>query len=356
MIDAQKTSQLKLLIVSLPNDLGSRTIESNLVRIVGSSCDAKLFRFAAQDSDQIDQHISNTKNICRRIQDAFKLRREVRKAAKEGRWILFYNVSPALFSLGSWRGTRVFITMDWASRLFGDPLPVHRRLLSLIHKWIFHKCDGLLPMTAAMGKCLENGYRVHADKISVVPSLFDVDYFDPGTISSPKGPPRVLYVGGDVERKGGLLLYEAFGKSLNSMCTLTMITNHDFPPIKGLSLEQGVKYGTDRHRSLMRDHDVFILPTFRDSGPQVIGEAAASGLAVLTTKQALGATHVVNDGVNGFIGEDPLDCIDKLRMLLPNHNLIRKMREASIEHMRSHYSRKIICESYLSAMTKSSTR
>ena len=55
----------------------------------------------------------------------------------------------------------------------------------------------------------------------------------------------------------------------------------------------------------MREHDIFILPTHQDVGPQVIGEAAAAGLSVLTTQFALGAPHVILDGVNGRISALP---------------------------------------------------
>ena len=108
------SNSMKILVVTFPNDLGSRTIETNLCGFLEPVSDMKHFRFAAQDSDRIDQKIDNRRNIWHRIKDMLKLRSAVRSAVLEDRKILFYNVSPALFTLGSWRGGKIYITLDWA--------------------------------------------------------------------------------------------------------------------------------------------------------------------------------------------------------------------------------------------------
>jgi len=52
-----------------------------------------------------------------------------------------------------------------------------------------------------------------------------------------------------------------------------------------------------------RGADVFLFPTLYDSFANVIGEALACGLPVITTKQAGGAEFVIN-GTNGFVVEN----------------------------------------------------
>ena len=103
----------------------------------------------------------------------------------------------------------------------------------------------------------------------------------------------------------------------------------------------------------MREHDIFILPTHQDVGPQVIGEAAAAGLSVLTTQFALGAPHVILDGVNGRITAPPELCIKALEDLVDHPDKIQQMRHASLEHMRKNFSRDVIASSYLNAMRDS---
>ncbi len=106
-------------------------------------------------------------------------------------------------------------------------------------------------MTDAMADCLRNHYDIEEERIHRVPSLFDVEYFDP---------------------------------------------------------------------------------------PQVIGEAASAGLAVFTTRFALGAPHVVIDKVTGAIADTPGDCINQLENLLQNPDELKKMRQRSLDHMRQNFS------------------
>lgn len=344
------SNSMKILVVTFPNDLGSRTIETNLCTFLSPVSDMKHFRFAAQDSDQIDYKIDNRRNIWHRIKDMLKLRSAVRSAVLEGRKILFYNVSPALFTLGSWRGGKIYITLDWARRLFSPELQGIAVLTSWINQRILHACSGVLPMTEAMATCLRQHYSLPKDKVRHVPSLFNIDHFDPSEITA-SDRIRVLYVGGDVKRKGGDLLYEAFRTKLNNQCSLTMVTNTNFDPCDGFTLCKGIRYGTQEHLSIMRNHDIFILPTHEDAGPQVIGEAAASGMAVLTTRFALGAPHVIKDGVNGFISDTPDKCIETLEEILKSPEQIQQMRRESLAHMRMNFSRQAIAKAYLDAMS-----
>jgi glycosyltransferase involved in cell wall biosynthesis len=204
-------------------------------------------------------------------------------------------------------------------------------------------------MTEAMAACLRRDYEVPAARVRCIPSLFDIEHFDPGEIVT-MDRIRVLYVGGDVKRKGGDLLYDTFCSRLKELCMLTMVTNTDFQPCENFTLAQGIRYGTPEHLALMRGHDIFILPTHEDAGPQVIGEAAAAGLAVLTTRAALGAPHVIINGITGIISDTPEDCIEALADLLNHPEKIKPMREASLAHMRKHYAKEIIATAYLEAM------
>lgn len=341
--------QIKVLVVTFPNDLGSRTIETNLCRFLDPVCDLQHFRFAAQDSELLDQKINQWRNLCRRFQDAIRLRVAVREAVREGRKILFYNLSPAMFAWGSWSGGEAYITMDWARKLFKPKVHGLKTFINWVHKKVFLSCSGLLPMTEAMEQCLARDYEIPKNLIHRVPSLFDVEHYDPGTIRSDDRI-RVLFVGGDVKRKGGDLLYEAFRSRLKDYCTLTMVTNTEFPLCEGFTLRRGIRYGTPEHLEIMRDHDVFILPTHEDAGPQVIGEAAAAGLAILTTRQALGAPHVVNHQSSGIISDSPEECIENLIRLVGEPATIQQMRVESLRHMRKHFAKEVVAKAYLDAM------
>ncbi|MBI2477104.1 MAG: glycosyltransferase family 4 protein [Planctomycetia bacterium] len=64
--------------------------------------------------------------------------------------------------------------------------------------------------------------------------------------------------------------------------------------------------------------DALVLPTFYDPCSLTVGEAMASGLAVVTTR-ANGASEMLSDGRDGFVLDDPADDVatcDRLRLLL----------------------------------------
>lgn len=127
-----------------------------------------------------------------------------------------------------------------------------------------------------------------------------------------------------------------------------MVTNADLPPHPGLTLLKGIRYGTPEHLQIMRDHDIFVLPTREDAGPQVIGEAAAAGLAVFTTQYALGAPHVIESGITGIIADSPEHCIESLEKYIKDSTGILEMRKRALVHMRNHFSE----EAIVSAISK----
>jgi glycosyltransferase involved in cell wall biosynthesis len=278
--------KVKILLVTFPNDLGSRTIEANLLGFIAKFADVTIFRFAAQDANRIDKQIDNRRNLLRRFQDALKLRAAVRQGVRDGRKILFYNISPALFAYGSWRGGEAYITLDWARRLLAKPNSKNRDPMIHLHRLVLRACNKILPMTDAMEQCLWRDYGIPRDRTHRIPSLFDVDYFDPGEIRE-SSRLRLLFVGGDVIRKGGDLLHSAFCERLSDIC-------------------------------------------------------AAAGLAVFTTQYALGAPHVIKNGITGIIAESPEDCIERLVECIKNRTGILEMRKHALIHMRNHFSSEAI--------------
>lgn len=67
------------------------------------------------------------------------------------------------------------------------------------------------------------------------------------------------------------------------------------------------------HRVYLQSH-VLVFPTLNDSFGQVIQEAGSFNLPVITTKNC-GASDLIQDGVNGFVVQDPFD-IDELTKAL----------------------------------------
>ena len=84
-----------------------------------------------------------------------------------------------------------------------------------------------------------------------------------------------------------------------------------------------------------------------DSYPQAIGEAAATGLTVITTKFALGARQVIQNGVSGVITDKPEDAVMAMRELMGNPPGIDTMKKTIYNDMLAKFSRERIISSYL---------
>ncbi len=159
--------------------------------------------------------------------------------------------------------------------------------------------------------------------------------------------PRFLFIGGDLKRKGGDLLLKAVNEGVIPPGVLTMVTNHMSADIPGVNYRPGISFGTPEHRELFQSHDVLILPTRMDSYPQAIGEAAATGLTVITTKFALGARQVIQNGVSGVITDKPEDAVMAMRELMGNPLGIDAMKKTIYNDMLAKFSRERIISSYL---------
>jgi glycosyltransferase involved in cell wall biosynthesis len=80
----------------------------------------------------------------------------------------------------------------------------------------------------------------------------------------------------------------------------------------------------------MRRADVFAFPSILEGHPQVLGQAAASGLAAVAMN--IYRPDYVVQGKSGFLVESDTDFVQKLDILLDNSDLRRTFSAAAIEH------------------------
>ena len=102
---------------------------------------------------------------------------------------------------------------------------------------------------------------------------------------------RILFVGGDFERKGGWLLLEAFQRLRQQLLEsgpngkptveveLDLVTKAKVPAMPGVFVHHALRPNSDELRQLYFASDIFCLPTLADCLPMVLSEAGAAGLA-----------------------------------------------------------------------------
>jgi glycosyltransferase involved in cell wall biosynthesis len=326
-----------IFIVTFPVDLGNRTLESNLKEIFKDEAD--FFSFASDHA--ISKNIGNItffQSVKFRILDCIKLRRILKEKVRLNKLIVFQNISPALFSYGVWNNKKSIIVLDWTRTLRAMTLgtKIKRNLFFWLHFFVLKKCSKVICFTEASFYNIKTIYKVHNNKLykAQVPFIFDNLEAIPRRTPD---LPRVVFIGGDWIRKGGDVLLNNWD-NLKNYCELTIVSNEKIDYPEDIIVKKNIKFGTPEHKDIFLNNDILILPTQFDAYPQVICEASSAGLAVITTKFALGANEVVLHGQSGYISNNQQEAIDYLSLLLKDIKLIDQFKICGYNLMKEKFS------------------
>ena len=210
------------------------------------------------------------------------------------------------------------------------------------YKTVFREAAAITTWCAWAKDSLVNDYGVSSDKVTVIPPGVDLERWDFGANKAerfeeteyaklPNQPLKLLFVGGDFERKGGEYLLEAFRSGLSKTCTLDLVTkNETLQNEPGLTVHRGLTANSEPLRTLYANADLFVFPTLGDCLPIAVMEAMAAGLPVITT--SVGALREeVEEGVNGLMvpPRDAAAVAHAVKTLADNRNLRRTMSAES---------------------------
>ena len=113
--------------------------------------------------------------------------------------------------------------------------------------------------------------------------------------------------------------------------------------VRELGLEEQVRFPGSKDPEnipgILAITDIFVLPSLWEGLPTAIIEAMAAGCPVVATAVA-GTPEVVLDGETGFLvsPRDPQALAQKIRLLLQDHALRRKMGEAGAKRAKAYFS------------------
>jgi glycosyltransferase involved in cell wall biosynthesis len=213
------------------------------------------------------------------------------------------------------------------------------------YKWrlnrdCFRAARHLVAWTAWTKRGLVADYEVPADKITVIPPGVNTDEWRcPTPRVRSQGPVKILFVGGNFERKGGNVLLDAFRRLAAEAARgdapeleLHVVTRDTVPLERGLRVYNDLSANSEGLQQLYRESDIFCLPTFGDSQPLVLSEAGAAGLPAVTTDVAA-IPELVRDGETGLVvppgDRDALTAA--LRRLFCDEDLRLRLGTAAVE-------------------------
>jgi glycosyltransferase involved in cell wall biosynthesis len=182
----------------------------------------------------------------------------------------------------------------------------------------------------------------------------DVERFRPAT--KPSGIFRALFVGALVKRKGVHVLLEAWRalKLPRSELVLVGQVHPEIEPyLQGMPDSVKVAGFQKRVEEVYREASVFVFPSSLEGSAKSTYEAAASGLAQITTRES---GDVVLDGVNGILvpPEDVNALSAAILRLYENPGLVTEMgmtgRQRVVDHFTWDHFRERVHAAYRAAL------
>jgi glycosyltransferase involved in cell wall biosynthesis len=186
---------------------------------------------------------------------------------------------------------------------------------------------------------LVQDYEVLADKITVIPPGVNVHEWRRPTPRVPHAAPvKILFVGGDLERKGGMVLLEAFRALRHLGLELHLVTKAQLPPEPGVFVYNNLEANSQPLKDLYHACDIFALPTFGDTFAMVLSEAGAAGMAIISTNVAA-IPEFVRNGETGLTvpAGDAASLTQALRDLATNPAFRMTLGERAMAHVMRHY-------------------
>ena len=175
-------------------------------------------------------------------------------ASRAHRALVFHTQVTSLFSVGLMRRYPSLISLDatpinydqvgtyYGHRAAGSGF-IDRRKFQM-NRDAFHAAATLVTWSDWAKASLVDDYAVDASKIAVLAPGANQAYFDIGAQRQPHGPDepvRILFVGGDFERKGGQQLLQAFGAGdFGRPTELHLVTNHALEPRPNVFVHRGL--------------------------------------------------------------------------------------------------------------------
>lgn len=237
--------------------------------------------------------------------------RQVRRGLKAPCDAAFFNTQvPAVFAFDWLRRIPCIISTDITPIQYdtlaqayghrpdrGGPVKTFKYRLN---REVFRRAKKIIAWSQWVSHSLQTDYGMPPDKICVIPPGVDLDFWRPAPRVQENALVKILFVGGDFERKGGKRLLEAFRQIGASRAELHLVTRDIVPYEPGVHVYHGL---TPNHPELLRlyqQSDLFVLPAEAEAFGIAAVEASACGLPAIVSR-AGGLGDVVVEEETGLL-------------------------------------------------------
>ena len=198
------------------------------------------------------------------------------------------------------------------------------------NKTAFLKAERILSWSDWTRQSFIKDYGIGEDKLEVVPIGVDLAFWRPPPERPQHDPVRILFVGGEFERKGGPLLLQAFQQLPPGAAELVLVTGSKVTPQENITVYNHLRPNSLELLTLYQSCDIFALPTKADTFGIVAVEAGATGMPVLMTDIG-GVRDIVIDGETGFLlpPNDVNVWVERLQFLVERADARRRMGTAA---------------------------
>ncbi len=243
--------------------------------------------------------------------------------------LFFHTQVPAVFSTSWIKRIPSVVSLDATPLQYDELGQVYshtpgpawlERLKWQLNRDCFRAARHLVTWSEWAKQSLVNDYQVAPEKITVIPPGVNVrSWARPVPRIAHSGPVNILFVGGDFERKGGMLLLEAFRAVRALGAELHVVTRAQLPEEPGLFVYTNMQPNSVALKELYYRADIFCLPTYGDCLPMVLSEAGAAGLPAISTRVAA-IPEIIRDGETGALVPvgDTSALTEALRQLVSN--------------------------------------
>ena len=199
----------------------------------------------------------------------------------------------------------------------------------LLEKRVFNAAARVVTFSESARRSVIEDYKIAEKKVKVIYPGVNVNTIKPASaFRKDQRRFKLLFVGGDFERKGGrdvlAVFLEAFSAQAVELHLVTQALIEDHYP--HVYIYNDVKPYTPQWLELYQQADVFVMPTYADPFGWVFIEAMAAGLPVIATCISAIPEIVVHEET-GFLIQpgDRRDLAIRMRQLRDNPTLGREM-------------------------------